>query len=103
MRRARALARRLVALAPALLGAGCVSYDSGWLAAAAVERLPLAATVVEEEVEGRSCAFAEGGFPRALDDALAKAPGANALEGASVRFERLCMIVRGRAVRVGPR
>jgi hypothetical protein len=94
--------RRLaVALALGALGAaGCVSYDSGWLAAAAVEPVPLATVPVAEQVEGRSCDFAEGGFPRALDDAVRKAPGANALLDATVRFERLCMVVRGRAVRV---
>jgi hypothetical protein len=95
MSRARALA------AACLLGTGCVSYDSGLLAAASVETLPLATTVLAERVEGRSCVeLGKERLGRAVDDAIRQAPGANALVDAALTFERLCLVVRGKAVRV---
>jgi len=94
--------RRAFALAAAgLAAAGCVSYDSGLLAAASVETLPLPMTFVAERVEGRSCApLGEERLGRAIDDAVRKAPGANALVEVAFTFERLCLVVRGKAVRV---
>ena len=96
--------RRAFALAAAgLAGAGCVSYDSGLLAAVSVETLPLPTTFAAEPVEGRSCArLGEERLGRAIDDAVRKAPGANALVDVAISFERLCLVVRGRAVRVEP-
>jgi hypothetical protein len=96
--------RRALALAAAgLAAAGCVTYESGALAAASPGPLPLAMTFVAERVEGRSCGgFTEGGFRLAIDDAVRKAPGANALVDATLYFERLCLVVRGKAVRVVP-
>jgi len=100
MRRAAALAL-LGALALAALG--CVTYRTGALAAVSTGPLPLAMTTVAERVEGRSCVDeAETGFRLAIDDAVRKAPGANALVEATLYFERLCLVVRGRAVRVEP-
>ncbi len=84
-----------------LLSVGCVTYDSGLLAAVSVETLPLPTSSVAERVEGRSCAaLGEERLGRAIDDAIAKAPGANALVDVSLSFERLCLVVRGEAVRV---
>ena len=81
--------------------AGCVTYESGSLAAVSAQTLPLPMTFVAEHVEGRSCASeAESGFRYAIDDAVRKAPGANALVDAEIYFERLCLVVRGKAVRV---
>jgi len=78
-----------------------VTYDSGLLAAASVEALPLPMTPVAELVEGRSCvALGEERLGLAIDDAIAKAPGADALVDASLSFERLCLVVRGKAVRI---
>jgi len=96
--------RSLIAWAPGfacLLAAGCVTYDSGLLAAASVEALPLPMTPVAERVEGRSCvALGQKRFGLAIDDAIAKAPGANALVDVALSFERLCLVVRGKAIRV---
>jgi len=90
----------LLAAGAALL-AGCVTYKSGSLAAVSTQTLPLPMTFVAEEVEGRSCVDeTESGFRLAIDDAVRKAPGANALVDASIYFERLCLVVRGKAVRV---
>lgn len=97
MRRAAALA------ALGLAASGCVTYRSGVLAAVANGPLPLAMTTVSERVEGRSCVNErEAGFRLAIDDAVRKAVGANALVEATLYFERLCLVVRGRAVRVEP-
>ena len=94
--------RRALALASVCLSSsGCVTYDSGLLAAASVEKLELPMTTVADRVEGRSCvALGEKRLGRAMDDAIGKAPGANALVDATLSFERLCLVVRGRAVRV---
>jgi hypothetical protein len=102
MTRGRALARRaLLALAACLAGSGCVTLESGSLAAVSAQTLPLPMTFVAESVEGRSCVDeAESGFRLAIDDAVRKAPGANALVDAAITFERLCLVVRGKAVRV---
>jgi hypothetical protein len=94
---------RRAGLALCLAAAGCVSYESGPLAAVSVETLPLPMTFLAERVEGRSCVDeAETGFRLAIDDAVRKAPGANALVDATIHFEKLCLIVRGKAVRVEP-
>ncbi len=86
----------------AAICAGCATVDRGWLAAASTTIVPIQMTVLEERVEGRSCGepFAAERFKLAIDDALAKAPGANALVDVSYGFERLCMTVRGTAVRI---
>ncbi len=86
----------------ALLCAGCVTVDRGWLAAASTTIVPIPMTVLEEQVEGRSCGepFAPERFKLAIDDALAKAPGANALVDVRYGFERLCMTVHGTAVHI---
>jgi hypothetical protein len=94
---------RPVLAALALAAAGCVTYRAGELAAAANGPVPIAMTTIAEEVEGRSCIdAAEPGFRFAIDDAIRKAPPANALVEATLTFERLCLIVRGRAVRIEP-
>jgi hypothetical protein len=95
------MTRALALAAAGILGAGCVTYDSGLLAAVSVETLPLPMQVLAEEVEGRSCVErGERRLGRAIDAAIGKAPGANALVDATLRFERLCLVARGRAVRV---
>lgn len=78
----------------------CASYPRGSFSAAAVEPLPLALEVVAERVEGRACGVPESGYDRALEHALSLAPGADALADASWSFERFCVVVRGKAVRV---
>ena len=102
MRRSPVLSLRAgSALAACLAAAGCVTMESGSLAAVSTETLPLPMTFVAEQVEGRSCVDQpETGFRLAIDDAVRKAPGANALVDASIYFERLCLVVRGKAVRV---
>jgi hypothetical protein len=92
---------RLLAIAAALACGACVTYERGTLAAVSTASLPIAVEPVEESVEGRACGDL---FRRpvevAIDDALAKAPGANALINARTDFEGLCIVVRGTAVRV---
>jgi hypothetical protein len=78
----------------------CASYPRGTFTAAALEPLPLALEVVAERVEGRACGVPESGYDRALEHALSLAPGADALADVSWSFERFCIIVRGKAVRV---
>jgi hypothetical protein len=102
MIRARALPRATaIAALACLAAAGCVTVQSGSLAAVSAQTLPLPMTFVAEQVEGRSCVNdAETNFRLAIDDAVRKAPGANALVDAALYFERLCLVVRGKAVRV---
>ena len=80
---------------------GCVTYDRGSLAAVSTVKLPVEMHEVAESVEGRACGelFREP-VRTAIDDALRSVPEANALVDVSYRMEQLCMVVRGRAVRV---
>jgi hypothetical protein len=85
----------------AIACAGCVTYERGSLALAAAQPPPLYMQPVADRVQGRSCdTFAERPYAAAVDDALAKAPGADALIDARYRFESLCIVVEGRAVRL---
>jgi len=85
----------------ASLCTACVTYDRGMLAAVSTAALPTATSVVAENVEGRSCREVFAAPLRlAVEDALRGAPGANALVDVSYRYERLCLVVRGTAVRV---
>ena len=91
--------RLLLAIA-AVSNAGCVTYDRGTLAAVSTTMIPIEMTVVAENVEGQACGdmFTDP-FKRAIDDAVQKSPGSNALVDVTYHFERLCMIVRGKAIR----
>jgi hypothetical protein len=91
--------RALAAALALVAAAGCATYERGRLAAAAVAPLPLALHVVQQGVEGRACDF-QTRYDHALEQALAQAPGANALTDVRWSFERLCVVVRGTAVRV---
>lgn len=78
----------------------CVTYDRGTLAAVSTTIVPIEMTVVAENVEGRACGdMFTNPFARAVDDAVRKSPGANALVDVTYHFEKLCMIVRGTAIR----
>ena len=97
----------LLALAVALASTGCVTFDSGTLAAASTEPIPDTYETLGDPVEGRSCGdvrqgevLFEPGFKRAIDDALAQVTGANALVDVAYSFESLCMVVRGTPVRL---
>jgi hypothetical protein len=80
--------------------AGCVTYDRGRLAAVSTTMVPIEMTVIAENVEGRACGdMLTDPFKRAIDDAVLKSPGSNALIDVTYHFERLCMIVRGTAIR----
>jgi len=93
-------ARLLVAVLAAACSA-CVTYERGSLAAVSTVSLPVEMEIVAQSVEGRSCGdlFREP-VKLAIDDALRAAPGANALIDVTYELERLCMVVRGTAVRV---
>lgn len=86
-----------------LLGAaatGCVTIDRGHFAALSTVPIPGTPTVVAANAEGRACGSVfQDPLRRAIDDALKKSPGANALMDATYRFEDLCVVVRGRAVK----
>lgn len=83
----------------AAISTGCVTYERGGFAALSTTTPPLEMTVVAEEVEGRACgSLFEAPLRRAISDALVSANGANALTDVTYRVEKLCMIVRGRAV-----
>lgn len=93
--------RLMTLLMTAALGVACATYNKGELAAASAERLPIEMVTVREDAMGRSCGnVLVQRLERAVEDALQKAPGANALVDASFHFERLCLVVRGKAVRV---
>jgi hypothetical protein len=96
--------RGVGALAALLLlpAVGCVTYERGQIDLAAAQPPPLYMKNVADRVEGRSCGqWVERQYEAAVDDALAKAAGANALIDAVYRFENLCIVVSGRAVRIG--
>ena len=85
----------------ALLLAGCVTYERGVLVAAADDVPALDTELLAEDARGRSCGpFEEAGIVRAVEDALSRTPGANALIDVRYGFDRFCITVRGRAVRV---
>jgi len=93
--------RALVGLALTALCAGCVTYERGVIDAVAPHPPPLDWIIVAERVEGRSCGkWLERQYEIAVDDALAKAPGAEALTEVRYRFDNLCIVVHGRAVRI---
>jgi hypothetical protein len=93
--------RSLAGLALAALCAGCVTYQRGTIDAAAPQPPPLDMVTVAEQVEGRSCGkWQERQYELAVDDALAKAPGAEAMTDVRYRFDNLCIVVDGRAVRI---
>jgi len=83
------------------ISSGCVTYERGNFAALSTTVPPVSMTVVEEEVEGRACgSLFDAPLRRAVSDALVGANGANALIDVTYRVEKLCMVVRGRAVRI---
>jgi hypothetical protein len=93
-------AAAIVALA-GTLATGCVTYERGTIAVAAATVPPLETTVVAEAVEGRACGdFFAARYELAVEDALERAEGANALANVTYRFEQLCIVVRGTAVRL---
>jgi hypothetical protein len=94
--------RATAAAVLALASLGCVTYQRGVIDVAAPEPPPIPMQSVADHVEGRSCgAWLERQYEAAVDDALARAPGANALIDARYRFDNLCIVVYGRAVRLG--
>jgi hypothetical protein len=84
-----------------LLSGGCVTYVRGNIDLAAPETPDIELTTVAESVEGRSCGkWVERQYEHAADQALAQAPGADALADVRYRFEDFCIVVRGRAVKI---
>ena len=92
--------RLLLAIA-AVSSTGCVTYDRGTLAAVSTTLVPMEMEVVAENVEGKACGdLFTSPFKRAVDDAFLNSPEANALVDVTYHFERLCMVVRGTAIRL---
>ena len=87
----------------ALLGiavAGCATVDRGHFEALSTVPIPGTPTVVAASAEGRACgSIFQDPLRRAIDDALKSSPGANALMDVRYRFEDLCVVVNGRAVK----
>ena len=94
-------ARTLLLVWLAACSNACVTYPRGTLTVASTEPVSVEMAVVAENVEGRFCGdvFADR-FRLAIDAALEKSPGANALVDVSYHFERFCMVVRATAVRI---
>jgi hypothetical protein len=66
---------------------------------ASVRKIEAPFRIIKQDAEGTSCAsMFDARYEHAVQDALARSPGANALVGASWYFERLCITVRGTAV-----
>jgi len=92
--------RFLLAIA-VVVSTGCVTYERGTFAAMSTTIVPIDVTVVAQNVEGRACGtLFQDPLKRAIDDAVQKSSGANALVAVTYRVEQLCMVVRGTAVRV---
>jgi hypothetical protein len=87
----------------ALLGittTGCVTVERGHFEALSTAPIPGTPTVVSANAEGRACgSIFQDPLRRAIDDALKSSPGANALMDVRYRFEDLCVVVNGRAVK----
>jgi hypothetical protein len=82
-----------------LAGLGCASYERGRLTLASVRKIEAPFQIIKQDAEGTSCAsMFDARYEHAVQDALARSPGANALVGASWYFEKLCITVRGTAV-----
>ena len=78
---------------------GCVSYERGRLSVASVRKIEAPFRIIKQDAEGTSCAsMFDARYEQAVQDALARSPGANALVAASWYFEKLCITVRGMAV-----
>ena len=57
--------------------------------------------IIESQVEGKSCKTNwEPRFQLAVEDALEEVPEATALVSVAYRFEKLCIVVSGTAVRI---
>jgi hypothetical protein len=95
------MSRLLVPLLASVLATACASYNKGTLSAASSETLPITMVTVREDAKGSACGdVLVQRLESAVEDALRKSPGANALVDASFHFERLCLVVRGKAVRI---
>jgi len=83
------------------MAGGCATYTRGVLAAAATGIPPIEVETVAASVTGRACSeMMDVRYERAVEDALRKAPGANALMDVTSTWERFCVVVRGVAVRL---
>jgi len=93
---------RLLAVAIALSTCtACVTYDRSSFAAVSTTALAIEPEPIGQTVEGRVCdrLFQEP-LARAVDDALSKSRGSQALRDVRFGFENLCVVVRGTAIRL---
>lgn len=93
---------RLALLAALSLSLGaCVTYPRGTLAVASHVMPALESELLAEGVEGRDCdEWLDRRQSEAVEEAIAQAPGANALVNATFTFQNFCLVVRGDAVRI---
>ena len=100
--RARALAL-LAAVSVASVLVGCRSDVPGHLGAVSVRALDLPMTIVAKNAEGRVCGNdTQQNLPAAIEDALTRNPGSNAIVNIAVFKEPGCIRVVGTAVRIAP-
>ena len=80
---------------------GCLNYHRGDFAAISTQAIPSKMEIIKSHVEGKSCKTDwEPRFQLAVEDALKAVPEASALVGVEYRFDRLCIVVSGTAVRI---
>lgn len=97
--------RASIVLLVGIAALGCVrKLERGRIGLLSSHALALPMRVVAPQVEGESCAGSPSGdyLALALANALAKAPGANALVNARIEQSPwLCFVLRGTAVEIG--
>jgi len=95
---------RIAAVAALVLQLGCTTtFDRGTLAAVSTKAVGLPMKIVaQKKLDKRYCQYwaDDRAFARVIEDALRKAPEANALAIASYTFKGSCIVVHGTAVLV---
>ena len=95
------MSRAVLLVALALSASACVTYPRGTLGMASLVMPTLETELIAEGVEGRDCdEWLDRRQSEAVEEAIASAPGANALVNATFTFQNFCLVVRGDAVRI---
>lgn len=94
------MSRVIAILALIAAATACRTAIPGHLEAVSVKALALPMAVVAREAEGKACGpDTQRNLPNAVEDALSRHPGADALVNPSFFKEPRCIRVRGTAVR----
>ena len=97
------MTRLLVAAIAVALQLGCARhYDRGTLAAVSTKAVGMPMKIVQPQVEGELCwpYWHDQPYVLVVENALRKAPGANALVNTGYLLRGVCLLVRGTAVHV---